>query len=139
MTTNLYGFTNGDGATNINIQVGSWYYMEVAQRGDGFDVYCDSIDNIIKNGNYTTQYVKVTNPDGPITTSINNGLYLPGQYSCNVAIGGKAGGLNFANGSFQFDLAWVHFFDTYINGSDVVKDCQASWQFTQFPKTFNTY
>jgi len=127
-----------DGPTNFNIQLGTWYYMEVAQRSDGFDVFCDSINNIIKNGNYTTQNTKITN-SGPITTTNNYGLYAPGQYNCNVAIGGKAGGLNFANASFQFDLAWMHFFDYYINTADVIKDCKTSWQFTQFPDSLNTY
>ena len=127
-----------DGATNFNLQVGSWYFMEVAQNGQGFDVYCDSIDNIVKNGNFTTQYTKITN-SGPITTTINNGLYLPNQYSCNIAIGGKASGLNFYSSAFQFDLAWVHFFDFYINAADVVKECKAAWKFTQFPDSVNTY
>uniref|UniRef100_A0A6C0DVM3 Uncharacterized protein n=1 Tax=viral metagenome TaxID=1070528 RepID=A0A6C0DVM3_9ZZZZ len=127
-----------DGPTNFNIQLGTWYYMEVAQRSDGFDVFCDSINNIIKNGNYTTQNTKITN-SGPITTTNNYGLSAPGQYSCNVAIGGKAGGLNFANSSFQFDLAWMHFFDYYISTADVIKDCKTSWQFTQFPDSLNTY
>ena len=127
-----------DGATNFTIQVGTWYYMEVAQRIDGFDVYCDSIDNIVKNGNYTTQTTKITN-SGSITTTYNNGLWVPGQYNCNIAIGGKSGGLNFANSSFQFDLAWMHFFDYYIGGADIIKDCKASWQFTQFPDSLNTY
>ena len=127
-----------DGPTNFNIQIGTWYYMEVAQRGDGFDVFCDSINNIIKNGNYTTQTTKITN-SGSITTTNNYGLYSPGQYNCNVAIGGPAGGLNFANSSFQFDLAWMHFFDYYINTVDVIKDCKTSWQFTQFPDSLNTY
>jgi hypothetical protein len=64
---------------------------------------------------------------------------VPNQYSCNVAIGGKASGLNFFSPSFQFDLAWVHFFDFYINAADVVKECKAAWKFTQFPDSLNTY
>lgn len=127
-----------DGATAFNLQVGTWYYMEVAQNGSGFDVYCDSITNIIKNGNYTTQYTRITN-NGPISTTTNNGLYLPNQLSCNITIGGKGSGFNYYSSAFQFDVAWVHFFDSYINGGDVVKDCQASWQFTQFPDSYNTY
>ncbi len=126
-----------DGATTFTIQVGSWYFMEVAQRSDGFDVYCDSITNIIQNGNFSTQYVRITNA-GPITTTINNGLYLQGQYSCNVAIGSKASGFG-TGSSLQFDLAWVHFFDYYINAADVVRECKADWIFTQYPDSPNTY
>lgn len=127
-----------DGALNFNLQIGNWYFMEVAQNGTGFDVYCDSVDNIVKNGNYTTQYSKITN-SGPITTTINNGLYLANQYSCNVAIGGKASGFNYYSSTFQFDVAWIHFFDYYIGAADVVKECKAAWQFTQFPDSVNTY
>ena len=100
--------------------------------------YCDSVPNIIKNGNYTTQYTKITN-NGPISTTINNGLYVANKYSCNITIGGKGSGFNYYSSAFQFDIAWIHFFDSYINGGDVVKDCQASWQFTQFPDSYNTY
>jgi hypothetical protein len=127
-----------DGATAFNLQVGSWYYMAVAQSGQGFDVYCDSVDTIVKNGNYTTKYSRIIN-SGSITTTINNGLYLENKYSCNVSIGGKASGMNFYSSAFQFDLAWVHFYDYYIAAADVVKDCKAAWQFTQFPDSLNTY
>jgi hypothetical protein len=41
--------------------------------------------------------------------------------------------------SFQFDLAWVHFFDYYISAAEVVRDCKADWIFTQFPDSVNTY
>jgi hypothetical protein len=127
-----------DGPTNFKLNVGSWYFMEVAQNGQGLDAYCDTVDSIIKNGNFSTQYTQIINA-GPITTTINNGLYLAGKYSCNVGIGGQISGFNYFSGSFKFDLAWVHFFDYYINASDVVKECKASWQFTQFPDSVNTY
>jgi hypothetical protein len=127
-----------DGPTNFNLQLGAWYYLQVTQNGLGFDINCDSINNIIKNGNFTTNYTKVIS-SGPITTTINNGLYLQGKYSCNIAVGGKLSGLNFYSSSFQFDLAWMHFYDYYITAADAVKDCQASWIFTQFPDSLNTY
>lgn len=127
-----------DGATSINIGIGQWYYMKVGQNGVGFDVYCDTIDNILKNGNFTTTYVSITN-NGPITTTYNNGLVYGSQYACNVDIGGKASGTGFSNATFQFDLAWVHFYDHSINAADVLKDCKSEWIFTQFPDSTNTY
>jgi hypothetical protein len=137
--TNMTGDNSTwDGTAGQNVQVGSWYYLEVAQFGSGLDIYCDSIDNIVKNGNYTTPLFRVSN-SGPITTTYNNGLYNGAGYQCNVSVGGPASGSGFQSGSFQFDLAWIHFFDSYINGNDVVKDCQASWIFTQFPDSLNTY
>jgi hypothetical protein len=127
-----------DSATSWNFQLGNWYLFEVGKRGDGFDTYCDSFDNIVKTGHYTTTYFNITN-NGPITTTYNNGLYDGPQYMCDYYVGGTASGSGYASGSFQFDLAWMHFFDYYINASDVIKECQASWVFTQFPDSLNVY
>ena len=127
-----------DGTAGQNVQVGSWYYLEVAQFGSGLDIYCDTIDNIVKNKNFTTPLFRVSN-SGPITTTSNNGLFNGAGFQCNVSVGGPASGSGFQSGSFQFDLAWIHFFDSYINANDVVRDCQASWIFTQFPDSLNTY
>jgi hypothetical protein len=138
-SSNVYGFSNNDGATKVNLQIGTWYYLEVAQNGEGYDMYCDSIDNIIKNGNYTTQYFKITNNGQSITSTWNYGLYAQNQQSCNIGIGGPAAGFSYFSSSFQFDLAWMHVYDYYISAADVVKDCQAAWQFTQFPDSVNTY
>lgn len=134
MTTNNKVF---DGATNVSISVGTWYFFEVAQNGAGFDVYCDSISNIVKGGGITTQYTKISN-SGPITTTYNSGLQDQ-THQCYYGIGGPASGSGYASGSFQFDVAWMHFYDYYIGNAEVVKDCQASWQFTQFPNSLNTY
>lgn len=135
----VYGFSNGDGATTINFEIGTWYYLEVAQNGQGFDMYCDSINNIIKNGNYTTKYFRVTNNGNSITSNENYGLYIPNKQSCNITVGGKASGFDMYSGSFQFDLAWVHVYDYYIGAAEVVRDCKADWIFTQFPDSVNTY
>jgi hypothetical protein len=136
--TNMIGGSSSDHATDFNLQLGTWYYMEVAQNGQGFDAFCDSFSNIIKNGNYTTQYSRIGN--GPITTTINNGLYVPGQpYSCNITIGGQGSGFKYYSSTFQFDIAYTHFFDTYINGSDVVRDVKCNWIYTDFPDSLNTY
>lgn len=134
MTTNntLY-----DGTTNFTLQLGSWYYLQISQNGQGFDIFCDSINNIVTNNNFTTTTAKITNSK-PITTTASNGLQTNSS-GCSVAIGGKASGLNFYSGTFQFDLAWVHFYDYYITTADVVKDCNCTWIFTQAASSLNTY
>jgi hypothetical protein len=139
MNTNLYGFSGGDGATNINLQIGVWYFLEVAQTGSGLDIYCDSIDNIIKNGNFTTSLAARVMSNGSLTTTYNNGLYSSDSYQCNVAVGGQASGTGFYSGTFQYDLAWIHFYDYYIGPADAVKDCKSAWIFTQYPDSLNTY
>ncbi len=135
--------TNGstyDAAVPFKINLNSWYYMEVAQTSNGFDVYCDTFDNIIQNNNYTTQYTSIKN-NGPITTSINNGLYVAGQYSCFMGIGAATSAAGFFQGTpgFTFDIAWVHYFSQYINGADVVRDVKCNWIYTDFPDSLNTY
>ena len=135
--------SNWDGTAGQTVTVGPWHYMEVAQSGRGLDIYCDTIDNIVKNGNYTTGGNSMLTP-GVLYTPVNNGLYNPGPiggggYNCNVGFGGQASGSGFMSASFIFDVAWVHFFDSYINAADVVRDCKADWKFTQFPDSVNTY
>ena len=128
-----------DGPTQFNLQIGTWYYLEVAQNGGiGFDLYCDSVDNIIKNGNYTTPVFGVKN-NGPITTTWNYGLYAQNKQACNFGFGGPVGGFNMYSSTFQWDIAWMHVYDYYIGGADVVRDCKADWKFTQFPDSVNTY
>jgi hypothetical protein len=146
-TSQMYVYTNMtnngstiDQPTAFKLDLNSWYYIEFAQTSNGFDVYCDTFDNIIKNNNYTTQYTSIKN-NAPITTSINNGLYVPGQYSCFIGIGAATSATGFFQGTpgFTFDIAWMHFFDTYINGSDVVRDVKCNWIYTDFPDSLNTY
>jgi hypothetical protein len=131
-----------DNATSFNISIGTWYFMKVSLSNENtvFNIDCDSINNIIKNGKAlpeATFGIKLINVE-PITTPINNGLYVPNQYNCNIAIGGKASGINLT-GPLQFDLAWIHFFDYIVSMDDVIKDCKAAWQFTQYPDSPNTY
>lgn len=126
-------------AMPFKISLNSWHYLEVAQIVGGFDVYCDTFDNIIKNGNFTAgNYYRIMN-NSPITTTFNNGLYVQGKYSCNIAIGAKLSGTQFYSGGFEFDVAFVHFYDTYINAADVVRDCKCDWVFTDFPSALNKY
>jgi hypothetical protein len=127
-----------DGPTNWSFQLGNWYFLEVAQNGEGFDLFCDTIDNIVRAGNFTQGLWKILN-NGPITTTQNNGLYLNAQTMCHYYVGGSMSGSGFFSSSFQFDLAWIHYYDYYIGAADVVKDCQAAWVFTQFPDSLNVY
>ena len=125
-----------DTPTNINISIGKWYYLQVVQNGGGFDIKCDMIENIIKNNNYTTSPTIVKGISS-ITTTNNNGLGIPGISNCSVSIAEWLTGLPGYAQSLIFDLAWVHFYDHY--DPDFVKDCKASWQFTQYPDSPNTY
>jgi hypothetical protein len=125
-----------DTPTNFNISIGKWYFLQVVNNGGGFDIKCDMIENIIKNNNYTTSPT-IVKGISPITTNANNGLGIPGQTNCSVSIAEWLTGLPGYAQSLIFDLAWVHFYDHY--DPDVVKDSKATWQFTQYPDSPNTY
>jgi len=125
-----------DTATNFNISIGKWYYLQVTQNGTGFDIKCDMIENIIKNNNYTTS-TTIVKGISPNTTLSNSGLGVPGVTNCSVSIAEWLTGLPGYAQSLIFDLAWVHFYDNY--DPDFVKDCKAGWQFTQYPDSPNTY
>jgi len=118
-----------DTATNFNISIGKWYFLQAVQNGAGLDIKCDMIENIVKNNNYTTSPT-IVRGISPITTNVNNGLASPAGWS-SVAIAGLMGQ------TLIFDLAWVHFYDHY--DPDFVKDCKAAWEFTQYPDSSNTY
>jgi len=138
-TANVPGFANGDGGTPIKMQVGSWYYLEVAQNGQGYDIYCDSVNNIVNNS-MNLQNFSVTNNGQPITTTYNNGLFNVGVQSCSLGIGGLTSGItSLYNSTFIFDVAWAHFYDYYISAANIVKECTTGWKFTQFPDSVNTY
>ena len=69
----------------------------------------------------------------------------PGQVgqSCEIVFsGGRYPNENkgiYGSSSFQFDLAWVHFFDKTLTKEDVVRECKADWIYTQFPDSYNKY
>ena len=129
--------TTRDTPTNINISLRKWYFLEVTQNGTGFDIKCDTIDNIVKNNNYTTSPT-IINSSRPITTDLNSGL-TTNSTLCSVSIAEWLTGLPGYAQTLMFDLAWVHFYDYHISKEDVVKDCKAAWQFTQYPDSPNTY
>ena len=125
-----------DTSTNFNISIGKWYLLQVTQNGVGLDINCDLINNIIKNNRYTTSLNRII-VSSPITTPNNSGLGIPGQTNCSISIAEWLTGLPGYAQTLIFDLAWVHFYDHY--NPDVVKDCKAAWEFTQYPDSPNTY
>ena len=40
---------------------------------------------------------------------------------------------------FNYDIAWVHFFDYVIRDPDIKRDANCDWIYTAFPKKLNTY
>jgi hypothetical protein len=69
----------------------------------------------------------------------------PGQngQACSIIIGpGRfTGGFesSYSTSAFQFDVGWVHFFDTQIENDTVTREAKADWIYTEFPTSYNNY
>jgi hypothetical protein len=45
----------------------------------------------------------------------------------------------YATGACNYDLAWVHLFDSVTNDNDIYRDAMSNWIYTQFPSSYDTY
>jgi hypothetical protein len=45
----------------------------------------------------------------------------------------------YSSSSFNYDVAWIHFFDGSVNENDMYREALANWKYTQFAKSYNTY
>jgi hypothetical protein len=110
--------------TSYQLSLNKWYAIFVSNNDSGLDIYCNSIDELIFNhGNASMTRIQSPNK---ITNDYTQS---------NIMIGTK----NFKNwseihstSSFYYDIAWIHFFDHYVNADDIYRDCMANWIFTQF-------
>jgi hypothetical protein len=68
----------------------------------------------------------------------------PGQAyeACDIAFGTSiypGWSSMYVDSRFNYDIAWVHYFDQNIREADIKKDAACEWVYTQFPKSLNTY
>jgi hypothetical protein len=42
----------------------------------------------------------------------------------------------YATNAFNFDLAWIHFFDRTTSNNDLYRDCLNDWIYTQYPNEY---
>jgi hypothetical protein len=132
--------------TSYHLNLGTWYLFYVNNNKISFDVYCNSIDGFIANGGAAAaQPMSTIPPRGPLWNTNATWNPAPGQPAqpCNILFGGGLfqgswGGI-YGTSSFQYDLAWVHFFDKTLTKEDVVRECKANWVYTQFPSAYNKY
>jgi hypothetical protein len=70
-----------------------------------------------------------------------NGLYMTqGRGSaCYVGVGAKTFSKGGGSSSFNFDVAFIHYFDQTVNNNDWVREANSDWIFTQFPVSVNNY
>ena len=127
--------------TNYYLTIGTWYLFYINNNMSGFDLYCNSFDGFASSGGAAT--VTTMTATGPMWSANGTWNPAPGQPTqpCNILFsgGGPAWAGVYGTSSFQFDLAWVHFFDKTLTKEDVVRECKANWVYTQFPDSYNKY
>ena len=129
--------------TPYQLSVGTWYMFYVNNNKTSFDLYCNYVDGFIASGGGAS----VVNLSAGVPLWNANATWnpAPGQPAqpCNLLFGGGAyqgswGGV-YGTSSFQYDLAWVHFFDKTLTKEDVVRECKCDWIYTQFPDSYDKY
>lgn len=131
--------------TNYYLSVGTWYMFYVNNNKTSFDLYCNSVDGFLSSGGAATVTTMTAVNRVPMWKTNATWNPAPGQPAepCNILFGGglfqgQWGGV-YGSSSFQFDLAWIHFFDKTLTKEDVVRECKANWLYTQFPDSYNKY
>jgi len=130
------GFKSYD--TGYRLDLNIWYLFRINNLGTGFSIQCASIDYWISNkGN-----IGGLNIDkGSNKIWQTNGLWATGQ-ACTIMFGtsGFMGWPSYySSGAFQYDLAWLHFFDGEVNSDDMYREAKADWIYTQYPNSFDNY
>jgi len=137
ITHNLGGNTNQyiNVPTNIQLSMNQWYYILVNQNSTtSISIFIETPSNIINNNGNTANIVNLT---CPTMFWVPNGLtlYPPGISGlCEIVIGAGNG-----SSSFNFDVAFIHYFSGVPSNEDWVREAKSDWIFTQFPTSLNNY
>lgn len=134
-------------STNFKMSLNKWYLVGVHNWGTGMTLFINGIDEMVANKGYADG-VRVDKADG-ISLYRPNGTWspAPGQpnEACTIMLGTNGflgipswGGM-YATSAFQYDLAWIHFFQQMAGGDDIYRECMVDWKYTQFPKSYNNY
>ena len=124
-------------ALGASMALNDWYYLMVQCTGTGFNLKLTNITYVAQNG---LSGIPAFSVDEGTSIYSRNASWSPiaGQAleACTMTVG--AMGLPFGTSAFEYDLAWIHYFDT--ESSDMFKkDAAASWKYTTFPDTYQRY
>lgn len=134
-------------STNFRLSLNKWYLVGVHNWGVGLTLLINGIDEMVANKGYAYG-VRVDKADGTSLYKPNaTWSPAPGQpgEACTIMLGtnGFLGNPHwpgmYATSAFQYDLAWIHFFQQMANQDDMYRECMVNWKYTQFPKSYNNY
>jgi hypothetical protein len=163
---NMTALPNGNGTVRMQIEyqglgwggsivdinewwfaINRWYYFTIVNTGSGLNFFAAHLSNQAQAGNMgANRLINLTNGRADTFYGYNATRDpAPGQAleACNVSFGtGRYKGVPriYHDSNFNYDIAWIHFFDYALtNGDNVTRDANSDWIYTQFPKKVNTY
>lgn len=125
--------------TYRSMDLNVWYLFRIDNLGNAFNFTFDRIDSIIQNNGRLPQPINAT---GSQLWGANEIWGRGGACTILVGTSGFMGGWPpsfYSSSSFNYDVAWIHFFDGNVNENDMYREALANWKYTQFAKSYNTY
>lgn len=129
--------------TPWGIQLNRWHLFTVINNGTGLELFCAWASGAAAGEGLGTSVIVENGKAFYATNATMNPT--PGQnyQNCRVIIGiGKYTGVCpscYSTSAFQFDVGWVHFFDTEVNTDIIKREANANWIYTKFPTSYDTY
>lgn len=146
----FFGGSDKKNAFRSGLQLNKWYLFFIHNHGNAFTLYCDDMAETVrskKNGG-NIGYLSLYHT-GPLYSP--NATWWPKHGSgqpfeaCTITVGTEWFASNwksyYASSGFEYDLAWVHFFDyfTLYANDDLYRDCMGDWKYTQFPTAYQKF
>lgn len=125
--------------------INSWYYFTVMNTGTGLHFRAQSMAGAQAGNLGAGRTIDLANGRANTFYGYNATWNpAPGQtYEvCDVGFGTslyQGWSAMYKDTVFNYDIAWVHYFDYAATDADLTRDANSDWVYTQFPKKLNTY
>jgi hypothetical protein len=128
-------------------QLNKWYLFFVHNYGTGFDLYCNAVDETVvskgKSGGIGSLKVEHNGPmfQANETFFPQNGSGQPAGQCWLIWGAQRHRGMEgvYGTSAFEYDLAWIHFFDQFTSNEDIYRECLGDWKYTQFPVEYQKF
>ena len=129
------------------LALGKWYLFTVTNRGSGFDVQCHDVEDVVASKGKSDSL-------GAVTVNHTGPMFLPNETLLPKSGSGQPAGQclliwgaqryrgtegMYGTAAFEYDLAWIHFFDQVVRKDDIYRECMGNWRYTQFPVAYQTF